>query len=52
MVTKGYTGQHAILIDVGTADSNCADQLMPEKFDEAAKKAGVKVWIGLWFVRC
>lgn len=42
LVTKGYTGQHAILIDVGTADSNCANQLMPELFDEAAKKAGVK----------
>ena len=48
LVTHGYAGKHAILVDVGTADSNLLNQLMPEKFDEAAKKAGVKVRLRLW----
>lgn len=43
LVARGYSGKAPILIDVGTADPNLANQLMPEKFEAAAKKAGVQV---------
>lgn len=43
LVALGYPGKQPILIDVGTADANLTLQLKPEKFEEAAKKAGVKV---------
>ena len=43
LVSLGYSSTAPILIDVGTADPNLANQLMPEKFAEAAKKAGVQV---------
>lgn len=43
LVAGGYTGKAPILIDVGTADANLANQLQPEKFAAASKKAGVEV---------
>lgn len=43
LLALGYPGKQPILIDVGTADANLAVQLKPERFEEAAKKAGVQV---------